>query len=35
MADIQGLEAELTRGVDAADLEVFFRVIEQMLDNMR
>ena len=33
-ADIQGLEAELTRGVDAADLEVFFRVIEQMLDNM-
>lgn len=35
MANIQGLEAELTRGVDAADLEVFFRVIEQMLDNMR
>ncbi|WP_346669923.1 MarR family winged helix-turn-helix transcriptional regulator [uncultured Subdoligranulum sp.] len=34
MADIQGLEAELTRDVDAADLEVFFRVIEQMLDNM-
>ncbi len=34
MADIQGLEAELTRGVDADDLEVFFRVIEQMLDNM-
>ena len=35
MADIQGLEAELTRGVDADDLEVFFRVIEKMLDNMR
>lgn len=35
MADIQGLEDELTRGVDGDDLEVFFRVIEQMLDNMR
>ena len=35
MADILGLEAELTRGVDADDLEVFFRVMEQMLDNMR
>lgn len=34
MADILGLEAELTRGVDPGDLETFFRVIEQMLKNI-
>lgn len=34
MADILGLEAELTRGVDPDDLETFFRVIEQMLKNI-
>lgn len=34
MADILGLEGELTRGVDPDDLETFFRVIEQMLKNI-
>lgn len=34
VADILGLEAELTRGVDPGDLETFFRVIEQMLKNI-
>ena len=34
MADILGLEAELTRGVDPDDLETFFRVMEQMLKNI-
>lgn len=34
MADILGLEAELTRRVDPGDLETFFRVIEQMLKNI-
>ena len=34
MADILGLEAELTRNVDPHDLETFFRVIEQMLKNI-
>lgn len=34
MADILGLETELTRGVDPDDLETFFRVIEQMLKNI-
>lgn len=34
MADILGLEAELTRNVDPDDLETFFRVIEQMLKNI-
>lgn len=35
MDDILGLEAELTRNIPPEDLDVFFRVIEQMLDNMR
>lgn len=34
MADILGLEAELTRDIPPEDLEVFFRVMEQMLRNM-
>lgn len=34
MADILGLEAELTRDIAPEDLEVFFRVMEQMLRNM-
>lgn len=34
MADILGLEGELTRNVDPGDLETFFRVIEQMLKNI-
>ena len=35
MADILGLEGELTRGIAPEDMDVFFRVMEQMLDNMR
>ena len=35
MADILGLEGELTRGIAPEDMAVFFRVMEQMLDNMR
>lgn len=35
MADILGLEDELTRGIPPEEMEVFFRVMEKMLDNMR
>lgn len=35
MADILGLEEELTRGIPPEEMEVFFRVMEKMLDNMR
>lgn len=35
LADILGLEEELTRGVPPEEMEVFFRVMEKMLDNMR
>lgn len=34
MADILNLEEELTRGISKEDLEVFFRVIEKMIDNV-
>lgn len=34
MADILNLEEELTRGISESDLDVFFSVIEKMLDNM-
>lgn len=32
--DLEGLEEELIRGIPPEDLEVFFRVIEKMLDNL-
>lgn len=34
MADILNLEEELTKDISKKDLEVFFRVIEKMLDNI-
>ncbi len=34
MADISNLEIELTKGISPEDLEVFFRVIKKMLDNI-
>lgn len=34
MADILNLEEELTKDIPKKDLEVFFRVIEKMLDNI-
>ncbi len=34
MADILNLEEELTKGISKNDLEVFFSVMEKMLDNM-
>lgn len=34
MADILNLEEELTRGISESDLDVFFSVMEKMLDNM-
>lgn len=34
MADITQLEAELTHGIPQEDMEVFFRVIKKMLENM-
>lgn len=34
MKDILQLEEELTRGIPQEDLEVFFRVIEEMMDNI-
>ncbi len=34
MADILNLEEELTRGISESDLDMFFSVIEKMLDNM-
>lgn len=34
MADILNLEEELTKNISKKDLEVFFRVIEKMLDNI-
>lgn len=34
MEDITRLEEELTRGIPKQDLEVFFRVIEKMMDNI-
>ena len=32
--DLTDLESELTRGISSQDMEVFFRVIEKMLENM-
>lgn len=34
MADILNLEEELTKGISKNDLDVFFSVMEKMLDNM-
>ena len=34
MADILNLEKELTRGISENDLDVFFSVVEKMLDNI-
>lgn len=34
MTDILNLEEELTKDISKKDLEVFFRVIEKMLDNI-
>lgn len=34
VADINDLEEELTRGISQADMDTFFRVIKQMLDNV-
>lgn len=34
MADIENLEEELTRGISAEDMAVFFRVIRRMLSNL-
>lgn len=34
LQDILQLEEELTRGIPEKDLDVFFRVIEQMMDNI-
>ena len=34
MAYISNLEIELTKGISPEDLEVFFRVIKKMLDNI-
>ena len=34
MADITQLEAELTHGIPPEDMDVFFRVIKKMLENM-
>lgn len=32
--DLMGLEKELTKGIPSEQLEVFFEVIEKMLDNL-
>ncbi len=34
MADILNLEKELTQGISENDLDVFFSVVEKMLDNI-
>lgn len=34
MEDLRLLEEDLTRGIDPADLDVFFSVIEKMIDNI-
>lgn len=34
MADILNLEDQLTRGISENDLDVFFSVVEKMLDNI-
>lgn len=34
IGDLENLESELTRGVCQEDLEIFFSVIEKMLDNI-
>lgn len=34
VADLTRLEEDLTRGISKADMEVFFRVIEKMIDNI-
>ncbi len=34
MADILNLEEELTQGISENDLDVFFSVVEKMLDNI-
>ena len=34
MADILNLEKELTQGISKNDLDVFFNVVEKMLDNI-
>ena len=34
MADILNLEKELTQGISESDLDVFFSVVEKMLDNI-
>ncbi|NBH70480.1 MarR family transcriptional regulator [Clostridiaceae bacterium] len=34
VADLTGLEKELTRGISREDMEVFFRVMEKMTENV-
>lgn len=34
IADINALEDELTKGISKSDLDIFFKVIEKMLDNI-
>lgn len=34
VADLTQLEEELTKGISSEELETFFRVIEQMMDNL-
>ena len=34
MSDILNLEKELTQGISENDLDVFFSVVEKMLDNI-
>lgn len=32
--DLTGLETDLTKGITSEELDIFFRVVEKMLDNM-
>lgn len=34
ISDLENLENELTRGIDAGDLKVFFRVMDKMFGNL-